>query len=304
MKRPKIQSLKTRKSKVQVSDFAAVPPTVPGFGEWFDRLPDILGAKDLKDLVHAWRRVKAEGGCVGVAMGAHVLKVGLQPILIDLMRRGFISHLATNGAGAIHDYEFALHGASSEDVGENLADGSFGFWQETFEGLNGAAVRAQKEGLGFGEMVGKIISQDDLPHAGVSVFAEAYRLGIPATVHVAFGCDIVHMDPDLDGAALGAATLTDFRGFCAAVQKLEKGLWINLGSAVLMPEVFLKAVALARNLGVLTDDFTTANLDMIRHYRAVENVVKRPSKCGLEVVGQHEILLPLLHQALIAGEKA
>lgn len=300
MSKPKIQPLKNRKNKVHLSDFAEVPPELEGFDAWFQSLPNMLGSRDLKTLVATWRRVVAEGGCVGIAMGAHVLKVGLQPILIDLMQRGFISHIATNGAGAIHDYEFALQGASSEDVAENLADGSFGFWKETFQGINGAAVLAAKSGVGYGEAIGRTILDNNLPHAEISVFAEACRLGIPATIHVAFGCDIVHMDPDLDAGAIGVATHRDFQLLCESVQKLEKGLWVNLGSAVLMPEVFLKAVSLARNLGVLTRDFTTANLDMIRQYRSIQNVVKRPPKLGLEIVGHHEILLPLIRQALIS----
>jgi hypothetical protein len=299
---PRIRPLSERANKVTVADFAKVPGRVPGFGDWFESLPDILGAKQLKELVAHWKRVKRDGGLVGIAMGAHVLKVGLQPLLIDLMRRGYIQHLATNGAGAIHDYEFALQGASSEDVGANLADGSFGFWQETFDGLNGIAKDAARDGLGYGAAVGRRIREAELEHRELSIFGTAWELQIPMTVHVAFGCDIVHMDPRLDGGALGQATLQDFRVFCDSVQKLERGLWINLGSAVLMPEVFLKAVSLARNVGALTDDFVTANLDMLTHYRSMENVVRRPPKRGLHVIGHHEILLPILHQALIADD--
>ncbi|MAE77684.1 MAG: hypothetical protein CMJ85_12550 [Planctomycetes bacterium] len=298
MSRPEIRSVLTRRNLVQRADFAVVHPPVAGFGDWFDSLPDILGSQQLKELVRTWRRCKAEGCMVGLAFGAHVLKVGLAPLVIDLMRRGFISHLATNSAAAVHDYEFAFLGASSEDVDENLADGSFGFWRETFDGLNGAAKTAASSGEGYGKAIGRSIVEQNLPHAEVSVFAEAFRLGLPATIHVAFGCDIVHMDPDLDGAALGTATLRDFELMCESVQRLDKGLWVNLGSAVLMPEVFLKAVSLARNLGTLSEDFTTANLDMIQHYRAVTNVVRRPSNVGLQITCQHEILLPLLHQAL------
>ncbi len=297
---PRIRPLSERKNLVHRENFAKVPPRLEGFGAWFDTLPDILGSKNLKQLVATWRRCRDEGRTIGLAFGAHVLKVGLGPLLIDLMERGFVSHLATNGASAIHDYEFALQGASSEDVKTNLVDGSFGFWRETFDGLNGMAKRAAAAGEGFGATVGAAIVEAGLPHEDLSVFAAAHRLGVPATVHVAFGCDIVHMDPDLDGAALGAATLTDFRTLCDTVCKLERGLWINLGSAVLMPEVFLKAVSLARNLGVLTDDFTTANLDMLHPYRANTNVVVRPPRVGLSITGHHEILLPLMHQALLA----
>ena len=298
MEKPTIRPLGERKNKVQIEDFARVLPPVPGFGDWFDSLPDILGARDLKTLVSTWTEVKARGGFVGVALGAHVIKTGLSPLLIDLMRRGLIDHVATNGATAIHDYEFALQGASSEDVAENLPDGSFGYWRETFDGLNGLLPEGAK--IGFGAAVGKAILDKDLPHKDLSIFAEAQRLGVCTTVHVAFGCDIVHLDPDLDAGLLGQATHKDFQKICESVSKLERGLWVNIGSAVLMPEVFLKAVSYARNVGRLTEDFTTANLDMIRMYRAMTNVVDRPSRLGLNIVGQHEILLPLIHQALLA----
>jgi hypothetical protein len=233
-----------------------------------------------------------------------VLKVGLSPLIIDLMRRGLITHVATNGASAIHDWEMAYQGATSEDVSENLPDGSFGFWRETMEALNGAAKRAQDNGEGYGEAVGKQILEDELPHRDLSVFAEAARLGIPATVHVAFGCDITHMDPDLDGAALGAATQKDFWTFADSIGRLEKGVWLNVGSAVIMPEVFLKAVSIARNRGQLTDDFMTCNFDMLQQYRAFTNVVQRPPKNGRSILAMHEIVLPLLHQALICTAKS
>ncbi len=299
-KKPRLQSLSQRKSKVRVEDFATALPKGASFAEWFDSLPPILGARQLKALVQAWHEAKCRRATLGVAMGAHVLKVGLQPLLIDLMEKGFITHIATNGAGAIHDYEFALVGHSSEDVAANLEDGSFGFWQETFDGLRAVVDRAKDRGKGFGETLGEEILEQKLPHADRSIFAAASRLGIPATVHVAIGCDIVHMDSELDGAAVGAASLFDFRRLCESVETLTGGLWINLGSAVLMPEVFLKAVSLARNRGKLGKDFTTANLDMLRQYRATENVIRRPPDKGIEILGQHEILLPLLHQALIS----
>lgn len=302
MKQPKIRRLDARRNLVERKDFAEVAPPLEGFGTWFASLPDILGSKSLKELTARWRQAKAQGRMIGFAFGAHVLKVGLAPLVIDLMRRGFIGHLATNGASAIHDYEFALQGASSEDVAANLEDGSFGFWQETFTAMNDATKRAAAEGSGLGEAIGREILEQKLPHADVSVFAEACKLGIPATIHVAFGCDIVHMDPELDGAALGTATHADFRILCESVQKLDGGVWVNFGSAVLMPEVFLKAISLARNLGLLGQDFTTANVDMIPQYRAITNVVARPSRVGFNIIGHHEILLPLLHQALLAGD--
>jgi hypothetical protein len=296
----RIQPLAQRKNLVVERDFARVLPPVPGFLEFFRALPDIYGGRDLKRLVARIVEARRAGREVGVALGAHVLKVGLSPLVIDLMRRGFVTHVATNGAGAIHDWETAWQGATSEDVGANLADGSFGFWRETFDALNGACKRAAATGEGFGRALGAAMLEAKLPRLHLSVFAEAARLQIPATLHVAVGCDIVHMDPALDGAALGQATLRDFWILADTVGRLTNGVWLNVGSAVIMPEVFLKAVAIARNRGTLGRDFTTANLDMLQQYRSLTNVVERPPSEGLAILGQHEILLPLLHQAVLA----
>ena len=273
-----IRPLAERRNLVQKEDFAKVLPPVDGFLSWFEALPDIYGSKALKHVVDRVVEARRAGRQVGVQLGAHVLKVGLSPLLIDLMRRGLITHVATNGASAIHDWETAYQGATSEDVAENLPDGSFGMWRETLDALNGAAVRAQNNGEGLGEAIGKTILDGQLPYRHLSVFGEAARLGIPATVHVAFGCDITHMDPQLDGAALGAATQRDFWTFCDSVGRLEQGVWLNVGSAVIMPEVFLKAVSIARNRGQLSDDFLTCNFDMLQQYRAMTNVVQRPPK--------------------------
>jgi hypothetical protein len=309
MKQPpddlRIRPVRERKNLVNRQDFARVLPPVPGFLQWFQSLPDIYGGKDLKRLVELIVGARRQGHVVGLSLGAHVLKVGLAPLLIDLMRRGFVSHVATNGAGAIHDWETAFMAATSEDVAQNLVDGSFGFWRETFDAINGACVRAAQRGEGFGEALGRQILEARLPYADLSVFAQAAQLGIPATVHAAVGCDIVHMDPKLDGAALGVATLRDFWVFADTVGRLEHGVWLNIGSAVIMPEIFVKAVSIARNRGQLTRDFATANLDMIQHYRSLTNVVQRPPREGLAIIGQHEVLLPLLHQAVlaVAGEK-
>ncbi|MCA8954679.1 MAG: hypothetical protein KDC87_01315, partial [Planctomycetes bacterium] len=207
-------------------------------------------------------------------------------------------------AGVIHDWEIAYQGETSEDVATALVDGSFGFWRETFAALNGAARRAAAEQIGYGKALGLTITEGRLPCAELSVWGEAARLGIPATVHVAFGCDIVHMDPSLDGAALGAATQHDFWLLADTVSRLEHGVWINIGSAVIMPEVFLKAVSIARNRGRLGDDFATCNFDMMHQYRALTNVVQRPPREGLSVICQHEIVLPILHQALLAAGSA
>ncbi|MCB9889599.1 MAG: hypothetical protein H6836_08465 [Planctomycetes bacterium] len=299
-----IRSLAERKNLVKRADFARVLDPVPGFGAWFQSLPDIYGGKNLKRVVELIVAARAQGREVGVSLGAHVLKVGLSPLLIDLMRRGFVTHVATNGAGVIHDWEIAYQGETSEDVATALVDGSFGFWRETFAALNGAARRAAAEQIGYGKALGLTITEGRLPCAELSVWGEAARLGIPATVHVAFGCDIVHMDPSLDGAALGAATQHDFWLLADTVSRLEHGVWINIGSAVIMPEVFLKAVSIARNRGRLGDDFATCNFDMMHQYRALTNVVQRPPREGLSVICQHEIVLPILHQALLAAGSA
>ena len=300
----RIRPLKERKNLVQKEDFAKVLPPVPGFLQWFEALPEIYGSKALKLVVARIVAARQQGREVGVSLGAHVLKVGLSPLLIDLMRRGLVTHVATNGASAIHDWETAYQGATSEDVAQNLPDGSFGFWRETMDGLNGATKRAGERGEGLGLAIGRTILEADLPYRHLSVFAEAARLGIPATVHVAFGCDITHMDPDLDGAALGKATQQDFWTFADTVGRLEHGVWCNIGSAVIMPEVFLKAVSIARNRGQLGADFLTCNFDMIQQYRAVTNVVQRPPKEGKSVIAMHEIVLPLLHQALLCTAAA
>jgi hypothetical protein len=300
----RIRPLRERKNLVQKEDFAKVLPPVEGFLSWFRALPDIYGSKALKLVVARIVEARQHGREVGVSLGAHVLKVGLSPLLIDLMRRGLITHVATNGASAIHDWETAYQGATSEDVAQNLPDGSFGFWRETLDGLNGASKRAGDRGEGLGEAIGKVILEGDLPHRHLSVFAEAVRLGIPATVHVAFGCDITHMDPELDGAALGAATQRDFWRLADTIGRLDRGVWLNVGSAVIMPEVFLKAVSIARNRGQLGADFLTCNFDMIQQYRAVTNVVQRPPKEGKSVIAMHEIVLPLLHQAILCTAAA
>jgi hypothetical protein len=300
----RLRPLAERRNLVQHEQFARVLPPVAGFLDWFLALPEIYGSQALKLIVGRIVDARQQGREVGLALGAHVLKVGLSPLLIDLMRRGLITHVATNGASAIHDWEMAYQGATSEDVAQNLPDGSFGFWRETFANLNGAARRAAARGEGFGLAVGRQILDDALPYRHLSVFAEAARLGIPATVHVAFGCDITHMDPELDGAALGAATQRDFWTLADTVCRLERGVWCNIGSAVIMPEVFLKAVAVARNKGLLTDDFLTCNFDMISQYRALTNVVARPPKEGKNVIAMHEIVLPLLHQAILCTAQA
>ncbi|MFO0839833.1 MAG: hypothetical protein U1D55_15080 [Phycisphaerae bacterium] len=252
---------------------------------------------------------------VVLAIGGHVIKTGCSPLLIDLMQRGVVTAIATNGSGAIHDLELAETGATSEDVADTIRDGSFGMVAETCERMNEAARRGAA-GVGLGRALGDLLQSGNAAHRELSVFAAAARLGLPATVHVGVGTDTVHMHPDADGAAIGAASMIDFRTLCGVVADLGAsngvtaggagGVWLNIGSAVVLPEVFLKAVSVARNLGHNLDAMHTANFDMLRHYRPSQNVLSRPVAPGHghSLVGQHEILLPLLRQAIIDALEA
>jgi hypothetical protein len=291
--------LASRPSLVRIADFCETPEVPPGFEEFVDSLPDIYAGKLFKELVERVVAAKLAGRPVAVALGAHVLKVGLAPLLVDLMRRGVIDFVAMNGAGAIHDFEIATAGVTSEDVAAQLPKGDFGFADETGRGLAEAAARGCELG-GFGRGLGRLLLESDAPHRRYSVAAECARLGIDCTVHVCLGADIVHMHPAADGARIGEATLLDFRRVCAFVHGLDGGVWINVGCAVVLPEVFLKAVSVAINLGASLDRMTTANLDMLRQYRAETNVVSRPPGRGISLVGQHELLLPLLRAAVLS----
>jgi len=294
--------LSSRKSKARAEDFAR--PHAPGesMAGWLDRLPKILAAADFAAVVAAIGAARRGGHGVVWGIGAHVIKTGLSPVLIDLMERGFVSAVATNGAGIIHDFELALAGATSEDVDVALGPGRFGMADETGRLLNQAVNDGVASGLGFGQSIGAWLAQRRPPHANLSVAAAATRLGIPLTVHVAVGTDITHMHPAASGAALGEGSLRDFRYFVSNVARLEHGVYLNCGSAVVLPEVFLKAVALARNRGVTFEGLTTVDLDFIRQYRPQTNVVTRPvaaSGRGYSLVGHHEIMIPLLAAALI-----
>ena len=295
--------LASRESLVHLDAFCEVPEPDPGFERFVDALPDIYAGKHLKELIARIVAAKVAGRPIAVALGAHVLKVGLAPLLIDLMRRGVIDHVAMNGAGAIHDYEIAVAGRTSEDVATQLPRGEFGFADETGAGLARAAARGARpkagEPAGFGQGLGRMLLDERAPHAELSVSAEAVRLGIGCTVHVSLGSDIVHMHPACDGADIGQATFIDFRHVCKLVHEMDGGVWINVGCAVVLPEVYLKAVSVALNLGAKLDGMTTANLDMLRQYRAETNVVQRPPGRGISILGQHEILLPLLRQAVL-----
>jgi hypothetical protein len=250
-------------------------------------------------------RARSLGKPVVWGLGAHVLKVGLSPILIDLMERGFVTGLAFNGAGIVHDFELAVAGRTSEDVGEGLGAGEFGMARETGEEINRAIVDGDRDGLGLGASVGRFLEDLRPPHLEVSLLAAAWRLRRPASVHVAIGTDVVHMHPACDPAAVGRATHLDFRIFAGEVARLGGGgVYLNVGSAVLLPEVFLKAVTVARNLGHDLTDFATANLDFIQSYRPNTNVVQRPTRGvgrGYSLTGHHEILVPLLAAALVEG---
>jgi len=294
--------LASRASKARAADFGR--PYTPGAGlaGWLDRLPKILAAADFTAVVAAIGAARERECGVVWGLGAHVIKTGLSPVVIDLMERGFVSAVATNGAGVIHDFEIALGGATSEDVDEALGPGRFGMAEETGRLLNQAINEGVAAGLGLGQAVGVWLAARRPPFAHLSVAAAAARLGIPLTVHVGVGTDIIHMHPDASGSALGEGSLRDFRYFVSNVARLERGVYLNCGSAVVLPEVFLKAVALARNRGVRFEGLTTVNLDFARLYRPQTNVVTRPvaaSGRGYSLVGHHEIMIPLLAAALI-----
>jgi hypothetical protein len=296
-------SLESRASKVSVAQFAK--PHQPGSGleRFIESLPSLLAAADFTQIVDAIARARRDGRAVIWGFGAHVLKTGLSPILIDLMERGFVSAIATNGAGIIHDFEIALAGSTSEDVDAALGQGKFGMAEETGTELNRAIVDGVAEGLGLGQSVGRYLIAKQPRFVSQSVVATASRLGIPVTVHVAIGTDIIHMHPQASGAAIGEGSLRDFRYLVSSVSHLGQGVYLNCGSAVILPEVFLKAVAIVLNEnGRALDGLTTVNLDFLRQYRPQTNVVSRPTMGigkGYSLTGHHEIMIPLLAAALV-----
>ena len=299
--------LKSRASKARVADFAR--PSVPGgsIGAFVDSLPGMLAAADFKAVVRAITAARRADAGIVWGLGAHVIKTGLGPVLIDLMERGFVSAIATNGATIIHDFEVALAGATSEDVDEALGPGRFGMADETGRLLNGAINDGVGAGLGIGQAVTRFLAAKQPQYAKQSVLSAAARLDIPVTVHVAIGTDVIHMHPAASGAALGEGSLRDFRYFVSNVARLERGVYLNCGSAVVLPEVFLKAVALARNRGLALAELTTVSLDFIRSYRPQTNVVARPTAGtgrGYSLVGHHELLIPLLAAALVEQDAA
>ena len=290
-------SARRRTSKVRRKDEAVPHEAGASFAAFVDALPNFLGARDLRRAADALARAQRGRRTIIWGLGAHVIKVGLAPILVDLIERGFVSAVAMNGAGCVHDLELAMIGQTSEDVAEALDAGDFGMAGDTAERLNRAIAAGAEDGLGMGAAIGREIETGRYRHKDRSILAAAARAEIPVTVHAAIGTDIHHMHAGADGAALGATSYRDFETLTGLVATLERGVYLNVGSAVILPEVFLKALSLARNLGHTVKRFTTINLDFIRHYRPQVNVVERPTRLGgtgLSLVGQHEILVPLL----------
>jgi len=295
----------SRPSKARAADFASPYRKGQGLGGFIDALPRMLAASDFRAVIGAILAARLRGAPIVWGIGAHVIKTGLSPVLIDLMERGFVSAIATNGAGVIHDFEVAVAGQTSEDVDAALGPGKFGMAEETGTWLNEAINNGVAAGFGLGQAIGRDLANRRLPFAHLSIAVAAARLGIPLTVHVAVGTDIIHMHPAASGEAIGEGSLRDFRYFVSNVARLEGGVYLNCGSAVVLPEVFLKAVALVRNRGISLDGLTTVNLDFLRMYRPATNVVQRPTMGvgqGYSLVGHHELMIPLLAAALVEGE--
>ncbi len=296
----RFEPLDRRPSKVRLDDLGRPGDGTGTLEDLLEGLPDVLAGRWLKQLRDAIVAARAGGRPVLAAIGGHVIKTGCGPYLNDWIARGILTGVAMNGSAAIHDLELAIAGHTSEDVGPRLIAGTFGFARETTELFAAACDRAAAAGTGLGAALGEVILEHGGPGLDASLLVAALRHRVPATVHVAIGTDIVHMTPRLDGAALGRASLDDFRTLCGLVARLEGGVWLNLGSAVVMPEVFLKTVAVARNLGFSLDGMTTANLDFQQQYRGRLNVLDRPGGAGIALTGHHELLIPLLHAAVVA----
>lgn len=290
--------LASRQSKVTTEEFVKPLSSDRAISGFLESFPNLLAAKDLRELAGLIRKARQNRRAIIVGLGGHVIKTGLAPLLIDLINRGFITALALNGSAMIHDFEIALVGATSEDVDASLGSGAFGMAEETGTEINDAINAGASEDLGMGESVARFIHSKNPPHADRSLLCASYEAGIPLTVHVAIGTDITHMHRNADGASLGKTSLQDFRLLCAIVRELnDGGVYLNLGSAVLLPEVFLKTVTTVRNLGFDLQNFTTANFDFIQHYRPLTNVVRRPvagSGRGFSITGHHEMMIPLL----------
>jgi len=308
LSRLKTFSISERGHKVESARVAGLPERGTTFAAWLASLPPYLGAESLRRGVEAMVAARRADRGVAWALGAHVVKVGCGTIVADLIRRKAITAIAMNGATAIHDYELATFGATSEEVADTIHDGRFGMVRETADFFGRAVAAAAKDDIGLGAATGRLLLSERSPNQHASILAAAAEAGVPATVHVALGTDTIHMHPQIDPGALGRASAVDFRLVCGVVSELgaaqpggAAGVWCNVGSAVVLPEVFLKAVAVARNLGHSLDELVALNLDMQTHYRPRQNVIGRPVARGhgFEIIGQHEILLPLIRQALV-----
>ena len=297
-------SVRERENKVETAAFAQHLDTGASFEEFYNSLPDILAGRELRAVVEAIVTARRAGRPVIITMGAHVIKVGLSPLLIDWMKRGVVAAIATNGAGAVHDTEIARFGVTSEDVGAGIKTGMFGMAQETGEFINGAAVRAAAEGAGFGETLGRQLLEENAPHNDLSLLANGIRYGVPVTIHASIGSDIPHPQPSMDGAATGAATFADFKIFAHVAKDLKDGVLLNIGSAVILPTIIEKSLAVCRNLGYDVENFTGVNFDFIQHYRSNWNPVKRANELttgqgrGIAITGHHELTIPLLVAAV------
>jgi deoxyhypusine synthase len=303
LRRTRTRPLGDRPGKVDASSFARPHVKGASVAEFLDGLPAILGAQGLRELAQAIVRARGAGKPVIWGLGAHVIKTGLSPVLIDLMDRGLVSAVALNGAGVIHDYEIALVGSTSEDVASQLDEGAFGMAEETGRDVHRAVAEGASQGLGIGESLGAFLQRAGPPFGEFSLLLQAYLRSIPVTVHVTIGADVIHNHPACAASELGKASHQDFRLLASLVAGLnEGGVFLNCGSAVTLPEIFLKCVALVRNAGETLQDFTTANLDFLQHYRPQENVLKRPVNKGgkgIPLTGHHEIMIPLLAAAII-----
>jgi hypothetical protein len=305
LKKVKTCRLVRRNSKFSL-DKMGRPFSGGSFTKFLKGLPDVLASRDFKETASAIIKARQKGRPVVLGMGAHPIKVGLSPVIIDLLKNDLITAVAMNGACIVHDFELALVGRTSEDVDTELCKGSFGMAEETGKGVNLAINQGVSKGKGTGRSVGDYILRGKFPHKKLSILAATSRLDIPATVHIAVGTDIIHMHPEADGSATGEGSMRDFRLFSAVISDLRGGVYINLGSAVIMPEVFLKAVAVSRNLGCSVKNFTTVNMDFIQHYRCRENVLKRPVLSGgrsYAITGHHEIMFPLLAASVMEMKK-
>jgi hypothetical protein len=298
-----------RPSKVAAADFARSVAPDATLKDFLNALPDILAVQSLRAVAAQVRRARSLRKPIIWGMGGHVIKTGLAPIIIDLLRQGYVSAIAGNGSVLVHDAEMALVGSTSEDVDATLGAGAFGAAEETGRLLNEAALAGAHDALGLGEALGRKLVALNPPHIHLSLLCAAYTARVPFTAHLSIGADIAHFHPSVDGASLGATSHTDFRLLAELVRRMDGGgVYLNIGSAVVLPEVFLKAVTLVRNLGHTLADFTTANFDFIQSYRPLTNVVRRPTSAGAgrgySLTGHHELLIPLLAAAILCGDEA